>query len=223
MGVAKNNGGAVVGYLRLAASIAVLVLVGSSPSFAAAAGDPISVRIVPTSSRDGRRAIELIDAGDHFHVLVTNNTKQPIRLWREWCSWGYFNLSFEARTAGGKATQVSKRLRGWDKNFPDWTSIPAGESLVLDVTLDPSIWESSPLADPSGKALVRLRATYQVREDKYATTEGVWTGKVSSPEEEYLIYWMSEEAKQTARRLQDLEKRRIAQPGVAAEGAARRR
>ena len=33
----------------------------------------------------------------------------------------------------------------------------------------------------------------------------------------------ADEAKKTARRLQDLEKRRAAQPGVAAEGAAGRR
>ncbi len=45
----------------------------------------------------------------------------------------------------------------------------------------------------------------------------IWTGTASSPETEYSIYWTGEDAKKTARRLQNLEKRDAAQPGVAAD------
>jgi hypothetical protein len=54
----------------------------------------LAVRIVPTSYREKTgRAIELRRPSEHFYVVVTNVSGEPIRLWKEWCSWGYFNLS----------------------------------------------------------------------------------------------------------------------------------
>src|SRR5689334_7045545 len=103
---------------RLVVSLVLSALVWLPPS-ARAADAPLSVQIVPTGARGSERSIELYQPGAHFHVTLTNKTKQPIRLWKEWCSWGYFNLSFEARGADGKVTRIHKRDRGWDKNFAD--------------------------------------------------------------------------------------------------------
>src|SRR5689334_20132316 len=182
-------------------SLAVLVIalaarVRSGPSEAVA---PVAVTIVPTSSggRSGD-AIELF--GDsHFHVVVTNSSGAPIKLWKEWCSWGYFSLSFEARDASGRSFVISKKVRGWDKNFPCPIVVGPGRPWVIDVNLDPSIWQNSPLSSDAGKATLRLKAVFEIRKDESSEKEGVWTGRVSSPEAQYTLYWPGAAAKDTAR------------------------
>ena len=59
--------------------------------------DSLSIRIVPTSFREkGGRSITLWQPSQHFHVIITNTAEEPIRLWREWCSWGEQMLSRDA-------------------------------------------------------------------------------------------------------------------------------
>src|SRR5262245_40821565 len=145
----------------------------------------LSVRIVPTShdERTGRAI-----AGP-FHVVVTNVSKQPAQLWKEWCSWGYFNLSFIAAERDGKTFAVKKReVRGWDKNFPDWMIVPSGDHLVFDVSFAAPIWQDAPLPGASRSRRVLLRAIYEVTEDEQSKKRGVWTGRVASPEAVYTIY-----------------------------------
>jgi hypothetical protein len=79
----------------------------------------LAVRIVPSTFREKiGRSIELYTS-PNFYVVVTNTSESPVRLWREWCSWGYFNLSFVVTDERGKTTTVTKKPRGWDHNFPD--------------------------------------------------------------------------------------------------------
>jgi hypothetical protein len=166
----------------------------------------LAVNIVPTSSSEKvGQAIELFDKDRHFHVVVTNLSSAPIKLWEEWCSWGYFDLSFEARDVTGRRFVISKKMRGWDKNFPCPVTIGAGRAWVIDVNLDPSIWQNSPLSSDRGQATLRLRAVFEISEDEASKANGVWTGKVSSPEDEYKFYWVNAAAKATRRRLLELE------------------
>jgi hypothetical protein len=54
----------------------------------------IVVEIVPTDSIAGSDPTIGIDNTDeHFHVVVTNVSKESVRLWKDWCSWGFQNLS----------------------------------------------------------------------------------------------------------------------------------
>jgi hypothetical protein len=69
--------------------------------------------------------------------------------------------------------------------------------------LDPSIWQNSPLSGESGKATLRLKAVFEIREDEASKEQRVWTGKVSSPEDEYKLYWVGAAAKATLRRLEN--------------------
>ena len=174
------------------------------PEASEAPRSQLSVQIVPTSSSDkSGRWLSLADDGSkHFHVVVTNLSNGPISLWQEWCSWGYFNLSFEARDAGGRTTTIAKKPRDWTRNFPCPVLIAASEHWVIDVDLEPSVWENSPLAGGSGRATVRLKAVFEIREDNESKKERVWTGRVSSPENEYTISWPGTEAKPTLERLQ---------------------
>ena len=151
--------------------------------------EQLSVEIVPTDGYDTQRIIDLEGPSRHFYVLITNRSNEAIQLWKEWCSWGYFNLSFEARRKDGKVLVISKRDRGWDRNFPCPTTVPPGGHVVRDVALEPSIWENSPLSGGSGQATVGLRAVFEISEDPKTREFNVWTGKVWSAEDQYSIYW----------------------------------
>jgi hypothetical protein len=147
------------------------------------------MRIVPTGRREvDRPVIELYRASSHFHVVVTNVSGEPVRLWKEWCSWGYFNLSFVATAEGGRPVTVVKQPRGWDKNYPDWEVVPPGGHHVREVTFDPATWPDVPLPEPNRSKPVRMKAVFSIRPDNEAKEHGVWTGQVSSPEELYTIW-----------------------------------
>lgn len=146
-------------------------------------GPPISVRIVPTSHREKTgRAIE-----GRFHVVVTNVSTRPIRLWRDWCSWGYFNLSFVGTERDGKTFTVKRKPRGWDKNDPDWAIILPGDHMVLDVVFKDGTWDYDPAPTVGRLWRVWLRAVFEVPADDQTKEHGVWTGLVTSPDDVYLM------------------------------------
>jgi hypothetical protein len=149
----------------------------------------LAVRIVPTGfTETGGRAITLFDPSQHFSVVITNVGKSPVRLWRDWCSWGYFNLSFEATDQDGMRVAVTKNQRAWDKNYPDWMIIPPGDHMVIEVAFDAATWRNAPVPPPGQQRTVKLRALYEVPADAEAKTNKVWTGKASSPENTYTLF-----------------------------------
>jgi len=175
----------------------LLVVVCLLPICMAAGGFPtqddsnatLGVRIVPTSFTDkGTRNITLIDSSQHFSVVLTNIGKDTIRLWRESCSWGYFNLSFEVQYPGGKQVLVTRKQRVWEKNYPDWMIIPPGDHLVIEVTFDPNIWQNSPLPAPGQQQTVSLRAVYESADSKEAKANKVWSGRAVSPANTYTLF-----------------------------------
>jgi hypothetical protein len=129
--------------------------------------------------RFDKRTVSLGATPEAFHVVVTNVTKEPVRLWREWCSWGYFNLFFEVQFGEEKPLKMVKELRGWDKNYPDFAEIAAGEHLVLEVKLDPGVWRI-PFEKAGEPRAARLRAIYAVEPDDESKRHVVWTGRVES-------------------------------------------
>lgn len=132
----------------------------------------------------GNRVLSL-GPNTRLHVVVTNMSNKPQRLWREWCSWGYYNLSFELKDAQGKMTALKKRVRGWSKNYPDWFELPAGEHYVIEVQLTGADWEL-----PAKGALPpkwTLRAVYQNAPDEFTEKESIWTGKIVSPVQTYTV------------------------------------
>lgn len=147
-----------------------------------------SVRIVPTSYREKTgRAIALYLPSQHFYVVVTNDTSEPIRLWKEKYSWGYFNLMFEVTDEKGQSFAVKKRARAWDKNLRDWDVIPPGGHHVREVNFDPTTWENSPMPEARRSRTVRMRAIFSIQPDAESKKLGIWTGQVSSPEDSYAL------------------------------------
>jgi len=168
----------------------LLVVFATSTSSAEENGaDPITVHIVPTHfSEEGDRAILLSPSPQHFHVVLTNVTKAPIRLWREWCSWGYFTLSFEMTDQSGKKVSIQKKPKGWNKNYPDWITILPGEHMVFDVTFDEATWQNAPSLEANKPQIARLKAIFEIPENVEAKERNIWTGRVSSPEYTYTFY-----------------------------------
>jgi hypothetical protein len=147
----------------------------------------LAVRIIPTRfDEDNRPVIELAQHSPHFDVVVTNVSDKPVRLWREWCSWGYFSLSFLVTGEDGKPVVVRKdHLRAWTKNFADASTVAPGGQMGFEVKFDDRVWQDFPLPAKGQSRSVLLKAVYAVTSDHWSEKCGVWTGQVSSPERQF--------------------------------------
>jgi hypothetical protein len=103
---------------------------------------PISVSIAIPAERGSVRSIYYRDKTTHFHVIVSNTSDKPQRIWREQFSWGYYGLSFEFTDEHGKkSTANKKKVLSWNHNFPDWWILETLESIVLNLYFaDPKFW-----------------------------------------------------------------------------------
>lgn len=151
---------------------------------------PESLRVsFALPKRGDARTLSLGESAAEFHVVLTNISSEPVRLWKEWCSWGYFNLTFELEFDDEKPVPVEKTERGWDKNFPDFVEIPPGEHFVLPVRLTADVWKFDFVkrggAEPRR---ARLRAVYAVEPDDQSRAHGVWTGRVESHAIEVMLH-----------------------------------
>ena len=98
-----------------------------------------------------------------FHVSITNISDEPIRLWEEWNTWGYFSLSFELFDMTGKSLgHIAKSQRRWTVNRPSFVEIKPGQSHEIDVILHPGVWDfpDKSLLNSKGAAEYRLVASY---------------------------------------------------------------
>jgi hypothetical protein len=152
-----------------------------------AAEVPISVSVaVPV--RNGERRIEYRDKSTHFHVTIANTSDKPQRIWREWCSWGYFGLTFEFTDERGEKRFAKKKQRDWTYNFPDWLTLEPQESLVLDVYFgDSDTWEGFPRHEP-GSQMVTMQAVFEFRPDDESRKHSVWTGRAVSKADKF-VFW----------------------------------
>src|SRR5262249_14768882 len=147
------------------------------------ADEPSALSVAIAIPKHGdERAIELRDPSAHFHVVLTNVSDKPQNVWREWCSWRYFNLTFEITDEHGKKTIAKKRNNnGWPRNCPDWVTLEPGETMVIDVEADnKKDWEGFPFPE-DGKQTVTMRAVYEVQPDKQSAEHHIWTGWAISP------------------------------------------
>ena len=152
------------------------------------ARDPLAVRIVPTrTSEEGVRSICLYQPADHFVVVVTNQSNEPIRLWREWCSWGWDTLTFRVTDGNGKTTDVRKGDREWSANYPEATLLQPGDHMVFDVAFDQETWRDAPLPGKGNSREIRMKAVFRIPADEQTREHKVWTGELASPEAAYTI------------------------------------
>ena len=144
---------------------------------------PASIAVEISSPEHCRRRVLAIDQG--FLVVVTNVSAAPVRVWRDWCSWGYQQLSFEITDDAGHSWTVRRKDHPFPKNYPDYWTLAPHEPLVLSVALTTDLWESPeaggglPIADLKGKA-VTMRAIFAASEDDQSRENKVWTGRADS-------------------------------------------
>ena len=156
----------------------LFALGGFLPSLHAQA--PLQIElIVPVSEPDGTREISL-DRYRRLHVRLFNPGPQPALLWKDWNSWGYFNLQLFYRDSTGQVQAIRRLNPGqWDGDFPDFWTLPPGESVILEVDYSSPQWSGFP--DLYGQRLpAELWAEYQNTPDELATEFGIWTGKLRS-------------------------------------------
>lgn len=155
---------------------------------------PIAVYItIPTDN--GERRIDNVeyifqDNAAHFDVIVTNTSDKPQRIWREWCSWGYYGLTFEFTDENGKKWFACKKGRGWTMNAPDRWTLEPHESMVIEVYFaDSKIWQGFPLPS-NGSQTVTMQAILEFKPDDEAKQDDVWTGRVVSKAEKVIFsHW----------------------------------
>lgn len=130
----------------------------------------------------GKRSI---DAGGTFNIVLSNTAKHEVRVWREWCSWGYFQLSFVVRDADDKDAEqvvIRKKGRGWDKNYPDYWTLAPGEPLVWPVKLESGDWDLGPLEGKLRGRKLAVKAVFMSDKSSQSEQDGVWSGNISSAE-----------------------------------------
>ncbi|MEM6262248.1 MAG: hypothetical protein AAGI38_07060 [Bacteroidota bacterium] len=134
--------------------------------------------VVPIATPSGDRLISL-DRYERVHVLLRNTGAEPIRLWKDWNSWGYFNLYLILELGNTSLTMTRKHPGKWEGDFPDFWLLPPGETVVLEVDFGDAQWKNFP--DLYGESLVgNLKAIYENKSDVLAEEYGVWVGRLES-------------------------------------------
>jgi len=113
---------------------------------------------------------------NEFYVLLTNVSGKPIRLWQEWCSWGYDCLQLEVTEKDGTKHLLKKKRTNFYRNFPDYVELGQGDSVVWRVELRASVWEDLSWLPKDRLPMVKLRALFTISEDGDSKEHGIWTG-----------------------------------------------
>jgi len=148
--------------------------------------ESLTLKIVPTRSSPKRGVIiDCATKNSLFYAVLTNISHSKLSVWREWCSWGYDNLSFKITLSDGQAFTVRKRPGNWRKNYPDPFVVKQRDHFVYSVRFDET-WKGFPIDWRNQK--VKIKAIFQIDEDEQAERLKVWMGKVESPELEVDLY-----------------------------------
>ncbi|HWY76165.1 MAG TPA: hypothetical protein VN281_11145, partial [Verrucomicrobiae bacterium] len=134
------------------------------------------------------RSVEYGNRNADFHVIVSNTSDAPRRVWRESCSQGWLALTFECKDENGESWVASRKARLWTRNVPDWWTLEPHESLVMDVSFaDPETWQGFPEPGSSPRT-VTMRAILDYKPDDEARQHSIWTGRVTSKAERIRFY-----------------------------------
>jgi len=96
----------------------------------ASASNWLIVAVPQTSGKDG----QILKISQPFHVVLSNTSLHDLKLWDEWSSKGYFNLSFEFKGKDGKVVTVAKNPDVyWFKHSPEVIIVHPGCSYSITV------------------------------------------------------------------------------------------
>lgn len=125
-------------------------------------------------------------------VIMTNYSSDTVRIWEEDCSWGFGGLSFEFEYPSGEIQHVTHFCGAWDSNFPRTQKIPPNSSYIFSVNFMDGFWQNGPkpIVDYSKlKELnIKIKAIYEIKDDRDTKDNFVWTGSVESNTENYILF-----------------------------------
>ena len=167
--------------LALAALASLTITRASPPEPRSSA--PLAITLTPTHAGNSADVDLAIGAPSAQLTAVFRNVgPETIRLWKDTCSWGYRNLSFEITQQDGQRFVVTRVERGWEKNVPAWHTLPAGTHLSSDITLNTRDWQGLPRLATGERRPVAVRALYKSGADYESKLNGVWVGSIVSEE-----------------------------------------
>jgi hypothetical protein len=113
-------------------------------------------------------------------IVLKNIGSETIRVWKDNCSRGYRNVSFEMIDKEGRRFVVQRAPITWEKNIPAWDTLAAGDSVSREITFKPHEWRGLPELRPGEARSVKMRAIYTSADSYDAQHDRVWVGTVSS-------------------------------------------
>jgi hypothetical protein len=180
-----------VTYARLLLATGLLLLAGCS-TISQSSGSKQSIAVtIPYGSRNALQPYwprPFTRRNNNFYVLLTNVSSKPVRVWQEWCSWGYYSLQLEVFEQDGTEHLLKKKPTNFLANFPDFVELEPGGSVVWKVDIEPSVWEGLSWLPTNRAERVKLKAIYKVKtaendednRDLGVDRMGIWTGTASS-------------------------------------------
>jgi len=128
-----------------------------------------SLKIAPLPGKLLPSVVHVGDPATIFQVLLANDSKRTLLIWKDWCSFGYFNLYYQVTRRNGQSFELRRMGGSWTWNFPDGQEVVPGQVVSLDGSLAPKLstsgWGDFP-ADWKNGETVELRAVYENRVDR---------------------------------------------------------
>jgi hypothetical protein len=154
---------------------------------------PFSVTVVPEASDDRGLWLSMTKTSQYakpFHVVLTNTTNEPQRVFESWNGWGYKAISFELVTTDGQKVVLSRKDQDFDKNFPSTFTVLPGEHYVYTIQLTDEDWDVVPEIkfDKIEPLSVHLKVVYGLKPTRSAQSEKVWIGRVESKSYECRLF-----------------------------------
>ena len=122
----------------------------------------------------------------HLHFLLFSN-RAGLKVYEDWNSWGYFAPSFKAEDGNCRTYDITRRERGWDKNYPSTATLNKGDFLIIDTYLCDETWRVTPKLPATKTLTLQVVGRFVMKADKKRPVSGLWTGQAeSAPLEIYL-------------------------------------
>jgi hypothetical protein len=150
------------------------------------AANPLSLSIALLDSPYNHDIYVSIHTNCHFHVVITNNSKQPQNLLQEGSSWGWETMSFELTDEKGHKYLIHRTPAVWKDNAPVHWILKPGEHYVRDICFaqiyqGQNTWAGFPERLKQGQDLkVKMKAIFEDTLDKGAYGEPLWHGRIES-------------------------------------------
>jgi hypothetical protein len=152
----------------------------------------LSVEIAGANRNGALQRITYRGVDSHFHVVLTNRSDKPLKIWDDNNSWGYYSLSFLLKDSSGREYSAKRTPANFTRNLPVSLSIQPGRFHVIDVYFgDMDQWQGFVLPK-NGIEATTIAATFEINPTPESKTQNVWTGReVSQPQSVEFERWKS--------------------------------